>query len=509
MPLSNAGTGTCPPTLDLIPESFLGEKTLGNILDGAASPTKVSARMPGPHRLLPLKHFCVSLLLLLGLFGCSASRPPTRPADSAPTAYLMPKVPAAPRVTQTVASSAPIYPVMLGIDVLESEGFAAVRGKRIGLLTHPAGVNRRGERTIDVLRRAPGVKLVALYGPEHGVNGDAPAEFLVPNTIDKRTGLPAYSIYAMPGRKPTKASLKGIDAMVIDLQDIGTRSYTFISAMRYTMEACFANNVEVIVLDRPNPLGGLKVDGPPLDAKWSSYVGAFRVPYVYGLTIGELAHMAKEAPGVLAVSDAVREHGRLTVIPMRGWRRAMRWPETGLTWIPTSQFVQDFAAIEGYPMVGLGTFWDPPKIDIGFRHGIGKSYSFRGISHKFVKIDVVEKELRALNLHGLQFRRVSALDREGKPAVGLFIEITDYDEWQPTELNFYLMKLACKFDAKNPFAPGPGRDFSGFLRHMGSEEFLHALQHDGARVDVPKFLAEWRLRANIYQQESKRYWLYR
>ena len=470
--------------------------------------------MPGPHRLLPLKHLCVPLVLLLGLFGCSASRPPTRPVTSAPTAPSAPaatpatKAPA-PAVTQSVASSAPVYPVMLGIDVLESQGFAAVKGKRIGLLTHPAGVNRRGERTIDVLRRAPGVKLVALYGPEHGVNGDAPAEFKVADTIDKRTGLPAYSIYAMPNRKPTKASLKGIDAMVIDLQDIGTRSYTFVSAMRYTMEACFANNVEVIVLDRPNPLGGLKADGPPLDAKWTGYVGAFRVPYVHGLTIGELARMAKDAPGVLAVSDAVRERGRLTVIPMRGWRRAMRWPETGLTWIPTSQFVQDFAAVQGYPMVGLGAFWDPPKIDTGFRHGVGKSYPFRGISHKSVKIDVVEKELRALNLHGIQFRRVSALDRDGKPAVGLFIEITDYDEWQPTELNFYLMRLAVKFDPKNPFAPGPGRDFTGFLRHMGSEEFLRALQRDGARVDVPKFLAEWEAKAKIYQEQSKRYWLYR
>jgi uncharacterized protein YbbC (DUF1343 family) len=403
----------------------------------------------------------------------------------------------------------PIYPVMLGIDVLESQGFAAVKGKRIGLMTHPAGVNRRGESTISVLRRAPGVKLVALYGPEHGVYGEAAAEVRLANTVDKRSGLPMYAVYAMPNRKPTRASLKGIDAMVIDLQDIGTRSYTFVSAMRYMMEACFEHKVEVIVLDRPNPLGGLKVDGPPLDAEWTSYVGAFRVPYVHGLTIGELARMAKEAPGVLAVSESVREKGRLTVIPMRGWRRSMRWPETGLPWIPTSNFVQDFAAVQGYPMVGLGAFWDPPHIDTGFRHGIGKYYPFRGISHRTVKIDVVEKELRALRLDGIQFRRVSATDRDGKPAVGLFVEITDYDEWRPTELNFYLMKLACKFEPKNPFAPGPGRDFKGFLRHMGSADFLRALQRDGARVDVPRFLAEWDAKAKIYQEQSKRYWLYR
>ncbi|HND60165.1 MAG TPA: DUF1343 domain-containing protein [Opitutaceae bacterium] len=473
--------------------------------------------MSGRSRPLSLKHLCASLLLVLGLFGCSAAKPPTRPTGgAAPTAPALsaPTAPAAtnggaPVVTVSTGSTSPTFPVMLGIDVLESQGFAAVKGKRIGLLTHPAGVNRRGESTIDVLRRAPGVKLVALYGPEHGIYGDEAAEVQIPDRRDKRTGLPVFSIYGKYQR-PTKGQLKNLDAMVIDLQDIGSRSYTFVSAMRYTMEACFENNVEVIILDRPNPLGGLKVDGPPLDAKWTSYVGAFRVPYVHGLTIGELAKMAKEAPGVLAVSDAVRQRGRLTVVPMRGWRRSMRWTETGLTWVPTSAYIQDFAAVLGYPMVGLGAFWNPPKIDTGFRHGIGKSYPFRGLSHRSVKIDQVEKELRALGLAGLQFRRVSAPDRDGKPAVGLFIEITDYDDWRPTELNFHLLRLACKFDPKgNPFTPGPGRDFSGFLRHMGSEEFLRALQRDGAKVDVAKFLADWAARDKIYQEQSKKYWLYR
>jgi uncharacterized protein YbbC (DUF1343 family) len=441
--------------------------------------------------------------LALGLFGCSSAQTP----ESSATATV-----AVPAIAQQAASSAPRanapFPVMLGIDVLEAQGFAAVKGKRIGLLTHPAGVNRRGESTIDVLRRAPGVHLVALYGPEHGVYGNAPASALVNDTIDRRTGLPVYSLHGKY-RKPVKSQLKGIDAMVIDLQDIGTRSYTYVSAMKYTMEACFENNIEVIILDRPNPLGGLKADGPLLDPKWTSYVGSFRVPYVHGLTIAELAKMAKEAPGVLNVPDAVRARGRLTIIPMLGWTRSMRWTDTGLTWVPTSPFIQDFSAVVGYPMVGLGAFWDPPRIDTGFRHGVGKSYPFRGLSHKSVKIDVLEKELRALHLPGLQFRRVSAPNAEGKPAVGIFVEISDYDEWRPTELNFYLMKLACKFDPRNPFRPAPGRDFSGFLRHMGSEAFLHALQRDGANVDVAAFFAEWQRRDAIYQAQSKRYWLYR
>lgn len=466
--------------------------------------------MSGPLRLPSLERFVAYAALLLGLIGCSASQPPTRPAAKpTPVASASPQAPAAAIAPTSTPAPTSAYPVMLGIDVLEAQGFAAVKGKRLGLLTHPAGVNRRGERTIDVLRRAPGVKLVALYGPEHGVNGDALAEAVVGDTVDKRTGLPAFSVYGKY-RKPSKSQLKGLDAMVIDLQDIGTRSYTFISAMKLTMEACFENNIEVIVLDRPNPLGGLKVDGPLLDAKWKSYVGAFRVPYVHGLTIGELARMAKEAPGVLDVKDAVRERGKLTVIPMRGWLRSMRWPETGLTWVPTSQMVQDFSACIGYAMVGLGTYFDPKsKFDIGFRHGVGDQYAFRGISHKTIASDLVERELRALRLPGLSFRRVSSPNKVGKPATGVFVEVTDWDDWNPTELSFHLMRLACKLDARNPFAPAPGRDFSGFIRHMGSEEYLRALQRDGARTDAAAYVAEWQKRAKIYQAQTKKYWMYR
>jgi uncharacterized protein YbbC (DUF1343 family) len=198
---------------------------------------------------------------------------------------------------------------MLGIDVLESNGFAPIRGKSIGLLTHPAGVDMHGTSTIEVLRHAPGVHLVALFAPEHGLRGEYPAGANSLDHVDARTGLMIHSLYHGTGTRPTRAQLAGIDAMVIDLQDIGVRSYTFVSAMKVCMEGCFENGVEVVVLDRPNPLGGLKVDGPPLDPQLVSYVGEFRVPYVHGLTIGELARMAKAAPDILKISDAVREGG--------------------------------------------------------------------------------------------------------------------------------------------------------------------------------------------------------
>ncbi|MDE3084087.1 MAG: DUF1343 domain-containing protein [Verrucomicrobiota bacterium] len=401
---------------------------------------------------------------------------------------------------------------MLGIDVLAAENFAPIAGKRVGLLTHPAGVNRWGVSTIDVLRHAPNVKLVALFGPEHGIYGNEPAELLIPDRVDHRTGLPVYSLH---GRflRPTKQMLRGLDALVIDLQDIGTRSYTFVSAMKLAMEACFENGVEVVVLDRPNPLGGLKVDGPPLDPQWTSYVGEFRVPYVHGLTIGELALMAKNAPGVLNVPEAVRERGKLTVVPMRGWRRSMRWSETGLRWVPTSPLIPDFQAVVGYPMVGLGTYVDLRKnFDIGFRHGIDSSppkYPFRSLTHKTAKPEMIEHDLSALHLPGLSFRLVSAPGKNGKPASGVYVDITDWDAWQPTELNFYLMKLACQLAPRNPFAAVMPIQAEGFLRHMGSTAFFEALRRDGAKVNVEAFLADWRTRNKIYQEQSRRYWLYR
>lgn len=450
------------------------------------------APVPSALKLLAL------VLPLVGLFGCSATPPPR--AAAKPAAAPAP-------ATATPRATAATGPIMLGIDVLEADGFTVVKGKRLGLLTHPAGVNRRGVSTVEVLRKAPGVKLVALFGVEHGINNEFPAGKNYANYVDPRTGLQVFSLYDGKSRKPTKAQLQGLDALVVDLQDIGTRSYTFISAMKLAAEACFEHGVELIVLDRPNPLGGLKVDGPPMDAviAVNNYVGAFRVPYVHGLTMAELARMAHEAPGVLAIPDAVRQKGRLTVVPMRGWTRSMRWTETGLTWVPTSPRMQDFSAVIGYPMTGLGC--EAPS---GFRHGVGDQYAFRGLSHTSAKIDLLEKELRALRLPGIQFRRVSAPNaRTGQPAIGLFVEVTDWDEWRPTELNFWLLKLTCKLEGRNPFTAAKVNDKTIFVRLMGSSAFAQDLVAKGARVDIDAWLSTWRAQAKAYQEQSRRYWLYR
>jgi uncharacterized protein YbbC (DUF1343 family) len=426
------------------------------------------------------------LVALLALGSAGAAQP--RSAPTRPAAFFTPPV-----LTS---------PVMLGIDVLESEGFAAVRGKRLGLLTHPAGVNRYGVSTVDVLRRAPGLKLVCLFAPEHGIYGTEAASANVDDTVDRRTGLPVYSLHGK-NRRPTREQLKTIDALVIDLQDIGVRSYTFNVVMRYAMDACFLNGVEVIVLDRPNPLGGLKTGGPMLDRELTSGVGAFPVPYVHGLTIGELARLAASEPGVMDVPDNVRRRGRLTVVPMGGWRRDMRWPETGLNFIPTSPAIGDFPAVVGYAMIGLGCE------ETGFYHSVGPPLSFQVLSFGGKTPEQLVKDFNALQLPGLRYQKVTTKDGSGRPIGGVLVQVTDWDACNPSELSFDLMRLACRYRPPNPFLALNSSDVAKFNIHVGSTAWWNALRRDGARIDVEGFQREWRARAKLYQDRMRKYWLYR
>jgi uncharacterized protein YbbC (DUF1343 family) len=459
--------------------------------------------MSGLPRLSSLFLVLVCLAGLSALVGCHSQPLPAKsPTARKPSVVApAPKPAGRPAAAPTVNRPATEFPVMLGVDTLEATGFRAVSGKRIGLLTHPAGVNRRGESTINVLRRAPNARLVALFAPEHSLSGDIKASVNFEDSIDPRTKLPVYSLHGK-NRKPTPAQLKGLDALVIDLQDIGVRSYTYNVVMRYAMDSCFENGVEVIVLDRPNPLGGYKVDGPILDREWFSGVGAFQIPYVHGLTMGELARMAAGEPGVLAVTEAVRKKGRLTIVPMRGWKRSMLWPDTGLRFVPTSPLVRDFPAVIGYAMVGLGCEYS------GFKHGIGQQYPFRGITFKGVTADRLMSDLRALTIPGLGYRKIVVTGDDGKPKEGVYVEVVDWQAWRPTELSFELMRLACRYDPPNPFAKLAAKDVRSFNIHVGSTAWWEALKRDGARVDVEGNIAAWRARALAYQQRTRDYWLY-
>lgn len=391
---------------------------------------------------------------------------------------------------------------MLGIDVLEEQQFAVLRGKRIGLLTHPAGVNQYGMSSIDVILRDPRNNLVALFGPEHGIYGNEKADQPVDDQIDPKTKLPVFSLYGRY-RKPTPEMLSRIDALVIDLQGLGVRSYTYISCMRYAMEACFENGVEVIVLDRPNPLGGLKVDGPPMDKEWMSYVGAFRVPYVHGLTIGELARISASVPGVLQIAETDRQRGKITVVPMRGWSRAMTWPATGLRWVPTSPNIPTYEAAEGYAMTGLGAQMG------GFRHGVGGNFPFRILTFRGQPLDVVEKALKQRRIPGLAFIRRTFTNSQGHKAEGLYLQVTDRASWRPTEVSFWMMQIACELNPPNPFRKATPSSANLFNKHVGSTAWWESLTTAGAAVDVAGFIAAWQTQALRFQEKSRAFWIYR
>ena len=390
-------------------------------------------------------------------------------------------------------------PIYLGIDVLEHNNFRSIAGKHVGLLTHPAGLNRRGESSIDVLRRAPNVGLVALFGPEHGIYGNEKANVPVVDKIDPRTGLPVYSLYGKY-RKPTAEMLAGLDALVIDLQDVGVRSYTYVSCMRYAMEACFENGVEVVILDRPNPLGGLKVDGPPLDREWRSYVGAFHVPYVHGLTIAELARIAKHTPGWMETPEQIRKNGKLTVIPMRGWRRNMLWTKTGLRWVPTSPYIPDLSAVLGYAMTGLGAQ------EGGFSHGIGTPYPFRLLRYKGKSPGQIKAALESKRIPGLSYRIVETQSAAGAPLSGVYVSVTNWSRVRPTELSFHMMQLAAVWSSSNPFAASENPGL--FNKHVGSTAWWNEIRQLGARARVDVYVEKWAQQAKSFQQKAKRFWIY-
>ncbi|HEY0074100.1 MAG TPA: DUF1343 domain-containing protein, partial [Abditibacteriaceae bacterium] len=213
--------------------------------------------------------------------------------------------------------------VLPGIDVLAARNFDILRGKKIGLVTNQTGRSRDGRATIDILRRAPGVKLMALYAPEHGVRGEIAAGAHVKTYRDKITGLPVYSLYGST-RRPTSSMLRGVQVLVFDIQDIGARSYTFIATLGECLTACAQRKIPLVVLDRPNPIGNV-IEGNI--AQDFSFVCPFPIPYRHGLTMGEMARWINAKRGGKA---------KLTVVPMQNYQRRSTWDDTGLPWMKTS-----------------------------------------------------------------------------------------------------------------------------------------------------------------------------
>lgn len=389
----------------------------------------------------------------------------------------------------------------LGVDHLEEIEFSILNGKKVGLLTHPAGRNGSGKSTVEVFRDSSKVDLVALFGPEHGIYGDEKASVLVEDKVDHRTGLPVFSLYGK-FRKPTVNMLSKIDALIIDLQDVGVRCYTYVSCMRYAMEACFENGVEVIILDRPNPLGGEKLAGPMIDEQWMSYVGAFPMPFVHGMTIGELALWSKKTPGVLKVDETSRKTGSLTIVPMKGWQRQMVWPDTGLDWFPTSPNIPTLDSVAGYPMTGLGA-------QLGkFRHGIGTKHPFRFLTFEGKTPEELKSALDKSEIPGLSFQTKLLQNSKGEEIAGVYIVLKDWNQWNPTALAFHMMRLSALWETSSPFKSASEAEAKLFNKHVGSTSWWEALLREGASINPQKFIEVWNQEAQAFRDQTQAYLLY-
>ncbi|MCB9849816.1 MAG: DUF1343 domain-containing protein [Phycisphaerales bacterium] len=336
--------------------------------------------------------------------------------------------------------------VKTGIDVLAERNFAPLVGKRVGLITNPTGITRDMRSTVDVLNAADNVNLVALYGPEHGVRGDQHAGDHVDDASDPVTGLPVYSLYGKT-RKPTPEMLAGIDMFVFDIQDIGSRSYTFISTMAVAMEAAAENNIEFVVLDRPNPCTGNRVEGRPLDLKYQSFVGHLPIPYVHGMTVGELAQMIN-GEGWLPGGKQCK----LTVIPMKGWKRGMTFDKTGLPWVPPSPHVPRADSSLFYAATGI-------MGELGVvSEGVGYPLPFELIGAPFMDAEKFSAEMNNADLPGVSFRPIHYKPYYGSAKEeichGAQIYITDPAQAPLTDIQFCAMDYVRTHHPDHPLYTG-------------------------------------------------------
>ena len=314
----------------------------------------------------------------------------------------------------------------------------------------------------------------------------------------KKTGLPVYSLYGKQ-QKPSKKMLKGLDAIVYDIQDIGVRSYTYISSMGLLMEACAENDLEFIVLDRPNPFGGHKVEGPLVEPDQISFVSQFPIPYIYGLTCGELANYLNEE-GLLDKSLKCKLH----VIKMEGWDRSMTFQETGLPWVPTSPHIPNSLSAIYYAASGiLGELY---TISIG----VGYTQPFELFAAEWINADDLAENLNAINIPGVRFRPVHYKPYysvgKGTMLHGVQLHFTDIQKAPVSLIQFYVMQECHRlYPDKNPFELCEQSRLSMFDKVCGSKEIRSKFTENFLVKDIEEL---WTMPAKLFKEQSKKYWFY-
>ena len=383
--------------------------------------------------------------------------------------------PPAPRETHNVQT---------GLDMMRANAFAALRGKRVGLVTNHTGRARDGATAIDLLHQASDVKLAALFSPEHGIRGILDSK--VPSETDQKTGLPIHSLYGET-RRPTAAMLDGLDAIVIDLQDIGTRFYTYMTTMAYVMEEAAKRNIAVTVLDRPNPIGGVQIEGPMVDAGGLAFTSYFPMPIRHSLTLGELARLFNAENRIGA---------NLTVVQLRGWERGLWFDETGLPWINPSPNMRNLIQASVYP--GIGAI-EGTNISVGR----GTDTPFEQLGAPWIDGVQLADALNARQIAGVRFYPVRFTPVSSKYAKeecqGVFIIVTDRSALRPVRLGLEVAAMLHKLY-------GARYELESAARLFGSKDTLTRVR---AGEDPATIAATWAASEARWRLLRAKYLLYR
>ena len=390
---------------------------------------------------------------------------------------------------QPPAAGAPAAGVVPGIEVLLADSLHLIQGKRVGLITNQSGRDRRGTSTIDLLFHAPGVRLTALFAPEHGLRGAAKAGEKISSTVDSATGVPIYSLYGQ-AYAPTAEMLKDVDVLVYDIQDVGARVYTYEWTMALSAEAAGKLGKEFIVLDRPDPIRGDRVDGNILETRFRSFVGQYPVALRYGLTPGELLQY-------LVGTGQVNAH--IAVVPMRGWHRSMWWDDTGIPWLNPSPNLRSVDATLLYP----GTvFFEGTNATEG--RGTDKPFQLIG-AEWLSDAGAIAREMSALNLPGVRFDSTSRTilsDGDykfgGKTIPMIELSVTDRNAVRPVETGVRLLRaIYARHRAEWQWRPS-------IDRLAGTDELRQAVEQG----TVDALLAKWSREADEFREQSRKYWIY-
>jgi uncharacterized protein YbbC (DUF1343 family) len=400
----------------------------------------------------------------------------------------------------SIISAAQVIKVKSGIEVLRENNFKLLEGKRVGLVTNASGVDSKLKSTIDILFEADNVDLVALYGPEHGVRGNIEAGFKVDTYTDEYTKLPVYSLYGST-RKPTEEMLNDIDVIVYDIQDIGCRSYTFISTMGLVMEAASQFDKEVVILDRANPLGGIRVEGNLVEEDFISFIGQFKIPYVYGLTCGELAMLLNE--------EGMLDNGvkcKLTVVPMEGWSRDVSFEETGLPWVATSPHIPHNYSPYFYVCSGI-----VGELREAFSIGVGYTIPFQSFATQWIDGNKLAEKMNSYQLQGVIFRPIYYMPYyafgKGENLGGVQIHITDYHDVELMPIQFYFLQAVKELHPDfNIFESESTSQFSGFDKALGTDKVRKEFSKNYKFDDIKDFLNK---DVAAFKELSSKYYLYK